>query len=932
MNDAHFTAYILDQLSAAERAAVEAASRDENVTRSMRDTAQLSQLLREHRAAESNLEASPALMQAIRERVQPPDTGDDIKAVTAVRQSYWRSTLVPVALAASVLLNVVALTYLRTSENASVRVVEQTSQSGRMTSSVTAVPLEMSPSGVPSTGYSVRGLPQESPIALDPSVANALGGPFSQPSLRSAMPSLEYGAAVDPLAVPIRLNATQNLTVDAPSIYLGELAPTSSTSFSSAATNLGIIAMAGSPMQAQQPSPGEFSKDGAGSLTLSGQNHYTGGTTITAGTIHVATGAVAVDASPANTANNLSLHGGTLQFGSAAPQSSVRQSGQGAVISNGGTTTLSRLAAAPQAANAPSPASRSYIHGSGGAITVSAGTLVTENVQLGVADKFQYVAPQEAAPLPQVRALAKNELNTQSVIEQQIRPLLAEEKLLVESLGENHPKVKGVRKQIQVLHDLVIGSEERSNEAYATIHENAFEKVADAPLSTFSIDVDTASYSNTRRFLTQRQLPPADAVRIEELLNYFTYNYPQPTGDVPFSVTTEVARCPWNAKHQLVRIGLKGREVAAEDRPASNLVFLLDVSGSMADQNKLPLVKQGMRMLVRQLSERDHVAIVVYAGASGLVLPSTTGDQKETIIDTLGRLQSGGSTNGGSGLQLAYDVASEHMIRGGINRVILCTDGDFNVGITDRDELVRMIETKAKSGVQLSVLGFGMGNYKDATLEKLADKGDGNYAYIDTELEARKVLVDQLSATLITIAKDVKIQIEFNPARVASYRLLGYENRMMAAADFNNDKKDAGEIGAGHTVTALYEVVTEGVADQGPGVDPLKYQPRPAAINNDLSQEMLTLKLRYKLPGEETSKLIETPVKDAASDFAEASKDFKFSASVAAFGMLLRQSRHAGDATLDTVISWATDGRGSDLDGYREEFLDLVRRAKELKR
>ncbi len=1107
MNDANFTAYILDQLSAAERAAVEAASRDENITRSMHETAQLSRLLREHRAAEPKLEASPSLIQAIqmhasRSQVVEPLANEAAEAPLALRRTYWRSTLVPVALAASVLLNVVALTYLLTKDNAVVQVVDRPpfvtqqveisicdQQVARLADSVLST--QYSPENVLSTRYSSPdSLPQEPPITLDPRVAAAMGidadesygfidplerrqltvgrttsimalggsvataatsdlklrdnAPLAGPPLATSSSApresgMTYGPpVVDPLlhshadeflfasdipsiggdalagirvepkqsspqlqmhpssfgvpSLPSRFQYDPNTTGELPSVDLGRILARNATgsslsfapgntawnSYSDGAvacfgngakvvTLHGINEYSGVTANAQRSSSLTFSKAtgggsrnfrselgitqldsaiqgghpsstissltkvGAGTLTLSGQNAYTGGTTISAGAVRVATGVLAADASPANIANNLSLQGGTMQFNSADAGRSVRQSKGGVMISDSGTI-LGAAAAAPQAASAPSPAATSNANLSGAVSTYSGGTLKTQHVQLGVTDKFQYAAPHEAAPGLQVPALAKNEINTQSIVEQQILPLITQEQLLVESLGEDHPKVKVVRKQIKALQDLVSRPHGPSNEAYESIHENPFEKVTDAPLSTFSIDVDTASYSNMRRFLTQRQLPPADAVRIEELLNYFTYNYPQPTGDVPFSVTTEVARCPWNAKHQLVRIGLKGREIAAEDRPASNLVFLLDVSGSMADQNKLPLVKQGMRMLVRQLTERDRVAIVTYAGASGLALPSTTGDQKDAIIDTLGRLQSGGSTNGGSGLQLAYDVASEHMIRGGINRVILCTDGDFNVGITDRDELVRMIETKAKSGVQLSVLGFGMGNYKDATLEKLADKGDGNYAYIDTELEARKVLVDQLSATLITIAKDVKIQIEFNPARVASYRLLGYENRMMAAADFNNDKKDAGEIGAGHTVTALYEVVTEGVADQGPGVDPLKYQPRPAPVNADLSQEMLTLKLRYKLPGEDASKLIETPLKDAASDFAEASKDFKFSASVAAFGMLLRQSRHAGDATLDTVITWATDGRGSDLDGYREEFLDLVRRAKELKR
>jgi Ca-activated chloride channel family protein len=474
-----------------------------------------------------------------------------------------------------------------------------------------------------------------------------------------------------------------------------------------------------------------------------------------------------------------------------------------------------------------------------------------------------------------------------------------------------------------------------NTEAYDAIVENPFLKVLDNPLSTFSIDVDTASYSNVRRFITSGQLPPPGAVRIEELVNYFTYDYPQPEGDRPFSVTTEVAACPWNISHRLVRIGLKGRDVPTEDRPASNLVFLLDVSGSMNERNKLPLVKQSMRMLVDQLTERDHVAIVVYAGASGLVLPSTSGNNHDTIIAALDRLEAGGSTNGASGLQLAYETAQQHFVRDGINRVILCTDGDFNVGVTSQDELVRLIEDKAKSGVFLSALGFGMGNYKDATLEKLADKGNGNYAYIDTPREARKVLVEQMSGTLLTIAKDVKIQVEFNPSRVGAYRLIGYENRILAAEDFNNDKKDAGEIGAGHTVTALYEVAPPGENVNLPTVDPLKYQTPKATTPSSTvmpsnTDELLTVKLRYKQPDGDVSQLIEQPVVDRGVPYAQASADFKFAASVAAFGMILRHSPSVGTTTLDAVAELALEGKGPDLQGHRAEFIDLVRQSREL--
>lgn len=471
------------------------------------------------------------------------------------------------------------------------------------------------------------------------------------------------------------------------------------------------------------------------------------------------------------------------------------------------------------------------------------------------------------------------------------------------------------------------------NENYASVNDNPFAVVTQSPLSTFSIDVDTAAYSNMRRFITGGQLPPPDAVRIEEMINYFTYDYPQPTGDDPFSVNVEVAGCPWETTHQLLRVGLKGKTFADEARPASNLVFLIDVSGSMEPENKLPLLKKAMGMLTSQLRAQDRVAIVVYAGASGLVLPSTTCNNQQTIAHALDNLNAGGSTNGGAGIELAYQQATENFIQGGVNRVILATDGDFNVGITDQNSLVHLIEQKAKTGVFLSVLGFGMGNLKDATLEKLADKGNGNYAYIDTLNEAKKVLVDQMGGTLVTIAKDVKIQIEFNPSKVQAYRLIGYENRILAAQDFNDDRKDAGEIGAGHTVTALYELVPPGV--NMAGVNPLKYQPQTtttaAPVVANSSNEMLTVKLRYKKPDGQTSKLIERPVAGETKNFSASSSDFRFAAAVASFGMLLRHSPHSGNASFDTVLEMAGANLGADLNGYRAEFVELVRRAKTLR-
>ena len=464
-----------------------------------------------------------------------------------------------------------------------------------------------------------------------------------------------------------------------------------------------------------------------------------------------------------------------------------------------------------------------------------------------------------------------------------------------------------------------------NTEAYDQIVDNPFMEVTQNPLSTFSIDVDTASYSNMRRFLKRGVLPPRGAVRIEEMVNYFSYDYAAPSGSDPFSVQVEIAQAPWELQHRLVRVGIKGKEINLAKRPSSNLVFLLDVSGSMRPKNKLPLLKKAMRLLVEKLGENDRVAIAVYAGASGLVLPSTSCDKKEQILASLDRLQAGGSTNGASGIQLAYNTAVSNFIAGGINRVILATDGDFNVGVTNQSDLIQMIEEKAKSGVFLSVLGFGVGNYKDSTIEKIADKGNGNYAYIDTLNEARKVLVSEMGGTLITIAKDVKIQIEFNPAQVKAYRLIGYENRMLRAQDFSDDTKDAGEIGAGHTVTALYEVVPVGESVDVPKVDPLKYQ-KPREITSG-SNEILTLKLRYKEPSGQTSKPMEFPIRDQARLYSQASVDFKFAAAVASFGMILRDSPHKGNATLNGALELAIEGKGEDTHGYRGEFIELVKRA-----
>jgi Ca-activated chloride channel family protein len=468
-----------------------------------------------------------------------------------------------------------------------------------------------------------------------------------------------------------------------------------------------------------------------------------------------------------------------------------------------------------------------------------------------------------------------------------------------------------------------------NTEGYSTIRENGFRRVADSPLSTFSIDVDNAAYSNVRRFINNGQLPPVDAVRIEEMINYFTYNYAEPTGEHPFSVNTEVASCPWNSKNLLLHVGLKGKSIDKSELPASNIVFLIDVSGSMSDANKLPLLKSAFRLLVNELRPVDRVAIVVYAGAAGLVLESTPGNRKEQIIAALDNLEAGGSTAGGAGLKLAYQVAGDHFMEGGNNRIIIATDGDFNVGASSNAEMERMVERERERGIFITALGFGMGNYKDDKMELIANKGNGNYAYIDNIQEARKVLVKEFGGTLFTIAKDVKFQIEFNPANVESYRLIGYENRLLNDEDFNDDKKDAGEMGSGHTVTALYEIVPRGAGKGSPAVDPLKYQTPRAQTSTDNS-ELVTIKMRYKQPTDSKSVLFDQVVKRGETSFARSSESFRFAASVAAFGMMLRDSEHKNDLNWTRVAEMATSARGRDEDGYRAEFIRLVKAASEM--
>ncbi len=472
-----------------------------------------------------------------------------------------------------------------------------------------------------------------------------------------------------------------------------------------------------------------------------------------------------------------------------------------------------------------------------------------------------------------------------------------------------------------------------SNEEYGKHKENRFISVGSEPLSTFSLDVDAASYGNIRRIINQGKMPDKDAVRIEEMLNYFSYNYEKPTGEHPVKITTEGTVCPWNTKHKIVRIGVKAREIPSDNLPASNFVFLIDVSGSMHGATRLELVKSSLKLLVNNLREKDRVAIVVYAGAAGEALPSTSGSDKQKIFEALQNLTAGGSTAGGAGIQLAYRIAEKNFMKGGNNRIILCTDGDFNVGVSSNDQLESLIEEKRSSGVYLTVLGYGMGNYKDAKLQTLAQKGNGNHAYIDNIQEANKVLVNEFGGTMFTVAKDVKLQVEFNPAYVNAYRLIGYESRLLNKEDFNDDTKDAGELGAGHTVTALYEIIPMGVENTFGGVDNLKYQKekntKVTPYKDEFNNEMLNVKLRYKQPDSDKSVKMEVPLILNAFD-RKPTEDMNFAMAVAMFGHLLRKSDFKGNATYSKVAELARAGLGVDNNGYRREFVRLVEAVKQM--
>jgi Ca-activated chloride channel family protein len=595
-----------------------------------------------------------------------------------------------------------------------------------------------------------------------------------------------------------------------------------------------------------------------------------------------------------------------------------------------------------KAAQAPKRSSRRWLFG-GSAAAAGIAALVFASSQLGSSDRASAIFKGEQM----LRAEGRNAEMGSGAATPDVTLALEEGKLgkreqgvangLVTTTiqpGQMQFALEGTHEQLKppVTGYFQSGETAPNTEAYARIDDNQFHATAKEPLSTFSIDVDTASYANLRRYLESGQRPPKDAVRIEEMLNYFKYDYAAPTGVEPFSIATEVGPAPWNPKHQLMRVSLATAMIDNAQVPPRNLVFLIDTSGSMQMANKLPLVKQSLTMLTESLREQDQISIVAYAGAAGLVLPPTSGHNKGAILDALNRLEAGGSTNGGQGIQLAYATAQRTMKQGGINRVILCSDGDMNVGITSEGDLTRLIEKEREKGVFLTVLGYGMGNLKDSTMEKLADRGNGNYAYIDSALEARKVLVKQAGATLVTVAKDVKLQLEFNPTMVAGHRLIGYENRVLAHADFNNDKKDAGEIGAGHAVTALYELVPAGLPVPTDGkVDDLKYQTQTAPTAG-ASTELLTVKIRYKAPTGSQSKLLSRVVdgESIRQDLQSTSTDFRWASAIAGFGMLLRESPYRGTLTWQQVSALAVGARGQDADGYRIQAIKLIDRASKL--
>ncbi|WP_375563330.1 von Willebrand factor type A domain-containing protein [Bernardetia sp. OM2101] len=553
--------------------------------------------------------------------------------------------------------------------------------------------------------------------------------------------------------------------------------------------------------------------------------------------------------------------------------------------------------------------------------TASNSNLMTDSTVLAISDKDEEVidVPLTNIPTP-ISPEEIIEVENDMELDENIELKIEDVEIEIDNIVTDVTAIEAPRKD---------ELKNTNTENYQKLAENKFIQPKNQALSTFSIDVDNASYTTARRFIQSGQLPNPNSVRIEEFINYFDYDYPQPKNDLPFSINTEISVAPWNTKHKLVHIGIQGKELDYKNLSASNLVFLIDASGSMEDPNKLPLLRSSLKMLLGEMNEKDRISIVAYAGAAGLVLPSTSVKEKAKILNALENVSAGGSTAGGAGITLAYKIAQENFIKNGNNRVILCTDGDFNVGVNSAGDLVKLIETKRDDDIFLTVCGFGMGNYQDHQMEELSNAGNGNYFYIDNIQEAKKVFVTQMRATLFTIAKDVKIQIEFNPTKVAAYRLIGYENRMLKKEDFDDDKKDAGELGAGHTVTALYEIIPVGVKSEFlTSVDDLRYQNNSKISTNYTavasSDELLNLKLRYKKPDETKSKLIVSPLKDENIALSKTSDNFRFSAAVASFGMILRNSEYKSNSSYQQIIELGKNAKGKDTEGYRTEFLNLV--------
>ncbi|WP_291720269.1 vWA domain-containing protein [Bernardetia sp.] len=565
---------------------------------------------------------------------------------------------------------------------------------------------------------------------------------------------------------------------------------------------------------------------------------------------------------------------------------------------------------------------------------VSNNNVVADSTSIAISDENEIIdVPLTNILPPQEIIEVESDIELDENVEVKIEDIEIEMDYIVTDVEAIEAPVEEAQEEVEQVFCIVetprVEIKKSNTENYQKLNENKFIEPKREPLSTFSIDVDNASYTNARRFIQSGQMPPANSVRIEEFINYFDYDYPQPKNDDPFSINTEISVAPWNKKHKLVHIGIQGKELDYKNLSASNLVFLIDASGSMEEPNKLPLLRSSLKMLLNEMNEKDRISIVAYAGAAGLVLPSTSVKEKTKILNALENVSAGGSTAGGAGIELAYKVAQENFIKDGNNRVILCTDGDFNVGVSSADALVQLIEKKRDNDIFLTICGFGMGNYKDYQMEELSNAGNGNYFYIDNIQEAKKVFVREMRATLFTIAKDVKIQIEFNPTKVAAYRLIGYENRMLKKEDFNDDKKDAGELGAGHTVTALYEIIPVGIESEFlASVDDLRYQNNSKISTNYTtvasSDELLNLKLRYKKPDGKKSKLIVSPLKDENIALSKTSNNFRFSTAVASFGMLLRHSEFKGNSSYQQVMELGESAKGKDEEGYRTEFLKLV--------